>query len=194
MSARSTFELRWRFTVDEYERMGQVGIFNDDDRVELLDGEIVNMTPIGPVHAGAINRVAELLFQRLAGHAMVIVQNPLRLAPYSEPQPDIVVARRRDDYYQLGHPTADDVWLVIEVADSSLHLDRTIKVPLYAYARISEVWLIDLAGRAVTAYTEPDDGGYGAVRIARPGDSLTPCMIPDLTITVSEIFGTAKQP
>ncbi|MGH8934405.1 MAG: Uma2 family endonuclease [Egibacteraceae bacterium] len=191
MSAEPTPELRWRFTVDEYERMGQVGIFGEDDRVELLDGEIVNMTPIGPLHAGTVNYLAELLFRRPAGRAIVIVQNPLRLAPYSEPQPDIVVARRRDDYYRLGHPTAGDILLAIEVSDSSLRTDRKIKVPLYAYAGVPELWLADLAGRAVTVHTEPRNGAYAQVRTAHPGESLTPCMIPDLTVAVSEIFGTS---
>lgn len=185
-------DLRRRFTVDEYEYMGQVAILKDDDRVELLDGEIVNMTPIGPVHAGAVTRIAELFFRRLAGRALVIVQNPLRLAPHSEPQPDIVIARRRDDYYQLGHPTAEDVLLVIEVGDSSLRLDRKVKVPLYASANVPELWLVNCAGVTVTTYAEPEVGAYGVIRTARVNETLIPRMLPDLEITVREIFGITK--
>ncbi len=194
MSAQPTAEDRWRFTVDEYERMGQAGIIKDGARVELLDGEIVNMTPIGPVHAGAINRLTRLLVRRLGDSAIVSVQNPLRLAPYSEPQPDIVVARPRADFYQLAHPTPDDVLLVIEVAESSLRTDRKDKTELYAYSHVPELWLANLAAREVTSYTEPEVGAYGVVRTARPGESLTPYLIPSLSIAVDEIFGVAKHP
>lgn len=194
MSAQPTTEDRWLFTVDEYERMGQAAIIKDGARVELLDGEIVKMTPIGPAHAGAVNYLAELVIRHLAGRAIVIVQNPLRLAPYSEPQPDIVVARRRDDYYRLAHPTAEDALLVIEVAESSLRTDRKDKTELYAYAHVPELWLANLAAREVTSYTEPEVGAYGVVRTARPGESLTPYLIPNLSIAVDEIFGVAKHP
>ncbi len=123
MAADPMADLRWRFTVEDYERMGEIGIFDPADRVELLDGEIVVMSPIGPKHAGVVNRIAAHLFRRLDGRATVIVQNPLRLLPSSEPQPDLIVARFRRDFYQGAHPTADDVQLVIEVADSSLRTD-----------------------------------------------------------------------
>jgi Uma2 family endonuclease len=117
MSAHSAIELpRWRFTVEDYERMGRAGILGEDDRVELLQGEIVAMARIGRVHAGVVDRLYHMLVRRLAGRASVRGQNPLRLAPHSEPQPDLVVVRSRHDYYQLAHPVPDDVLLVIEVA------------------------------------------------------------------------------
>ncbi len=110
--------------------MGQVGIVDDDDRVELLDGEIVAMSPIEPKHASIVNRVNQLLIQKLAGLAIVMVQNPFRLLPRSEPQPDFILARARRDFYAAAHPTAEDVFLVIEVADATLRKDRTVKVPI----------------------------------------------------------------
>ncbi len=189
MSADPVVDLRWRFTVEEYERMGEVGIFGEDDRVELLDGEIVTMSPIGPKHAGVVNRMTRRLVQRLGDLAVVIVQNPLRLLPRSEPQPDFIVARERRDFYQSGHPTAEDVYLVIEVADSSLRTDRAIKIPIYARQGVAEVWIVDLAGNEVLIYADPVDGAYRDVRKARRGDDLTPRALPDLTLAVADILG-----
>lgn len=189
MAADPMVDLRWRFTVEDYERMGEVGIFDPADRVELLDGEIVVMSPIGPKHAGVVNRIAAYLFRRLDGRATVIVQNPLRLLPSSEPQPDLVVARFRRDFYQGAHPTADDVQLVIEVADSSLRTDRAIKLPIYARQGIVEVWIVDLAADVVHLHTDPIDGAYREVRTVRAGETLTPRVVSDLKLTTDEILG-----
>lgn len=193
MSAEALVDPRWRFTVEEYERMGQVGIFTEDDRVELLDGEIVAMSPIGPMPASVVNRLTRLLVQRLGDRANVIVQNPVRLLPRSEPQPDLVVARERSDCYAIGHPTAEDVLLVIEVSDSSLRTDQTVKVPIYARQGIVEVWLVDLASRSVASYADPDPdsahGRYREVRTLRADERLTPQALPELCLTVREIFG-----
>ncbi|MDQ3152407.1 MAG: Uma2 family endonuclease, partial [Actinomycetota bacterium] len=178
-----------RFAVEEYERMGEVGIFDPADRVELLDGEIVTMSPIGPKHAGVVNRIAAHLFRRLDGRATVIVQNPLRLLPRSEPQPDLVVASFRRDFYQSAHPTAEDVLLVIEVADSSLRIDRAIKLPIYARQSIVEVWIVDLAANVVHVHTDPVDGAYREVRTLRSGETLMPRAVPDLKLTVDELLG-----
>ncbi len=169
--------------------MGEVGIFDPADRVELLDGEIVTMSPIGPKHAGVVNRIAEHLIVRLAGRATVIVQNPLRLLPSSEPQPDLVVARFRRDFYQSAHPTAEDVLLVIEVADSSLRTDRAVKVPIYARQGIVEVWIVDLAADVVQVHTDLADGSYREVRTVHAGEALKPRAIPDLELTTGEILG-----
>ena len=182
-------ELRWRFTVEEYERMGEVGIFDPAARMELLDGEIVTMSPIGPKHAGVVNRIAAHLFRRLAGRATVIVQNPLRLLPRSEPQSDLVVARFRRDFYQSAHPTAEDVLLVIEVADSSLRTDRAVKLPIYARQGIVEVWIVDLAADVVQVHTDPVGGAYRDVRTVRTGEPLKPRAVPDLELMTEEILG-----
>lgn len=183
---------RRRFTVEEYERMGQTGILDEDDRVELLDGEIVQMTPIGPVHASVVDRLTRLLVQRVGERGIVRVQNPVRLTTRSEPQPDVVVARIRDDFYQFGHPASEDVLLLIEVADSSLAVDRAVKAPLYAGADIAEMWLVDLATRTVVVHRAPSGGRYGHVHTARVGDELVLPGIDGAVVAVTEVFGGAS--
>lgn len=193
MTADAPIEVtRHRFTVDEYERIGQVGVFGEDDRVELLDGEIFRRTPIGPVHASIVDRLNRLLVQRLGDRAIVRVQNPVRLAPYSEPQPDLALVSFRRDFYQSHHPAPEDVLLVVEVADSSLALDRGVKVPLYARARIPQVWLIDLVAQRVLVHRDPGDGAYyGQVVSTGPGDTLQVPEFDDVTLSVTEVLGAA---
>ena len=162
----------YRFAVDEFARMGEAGIFTEDDRVELIDGAVLEMTPIGPPHAGIVGRLTELLVTRLAGRAYVSVQNPIRLDRHTEPQPDLVVARRRQSGYTDRHPDADDVLLVVEVADSSLRHDREQKAPRYGKAGIPETWLVDLAAGTVTVYSDPGPDGYARAQVRRRGDGL----------------------
>lgn len=182
-------DLRRRFTVEEYEHMGRVGVFAPGERVELLDGEIVAMSPIGPKHASAVDILAEELILCLARRAAVRVQNPVRLPPRSEPGPDIVVARRRRDRYSSAHPTAEDTLLVIEVADSSLHTDRAVKLPIYARQGIVEVWIVDLTADVVHVHADPVDGTYRDVRTVGRGGTLTPRELPDATIDVDTVLG-----
>jgi len=169
--------------------MGTTGILGEDDWVELLDGEIVSMTPIGPVHAAVVDRLNRLLGQRLGERAIVRVQNPIRLAGHSEPRPDLALLQPRDDFYQRAHPEPPEVLLVIEVADSSIAIDRAVKVPLYADAGIPEVWIVDLSGRRVVVHREPDEGVYTRIDIARPGGIVHPAAFDDLTLMVDEILG-----
>lgn len=169
--------------------MVEVGIFDPADRVELLDGEIVYRSPIGARHAGVVNWVNRLLNARLGDRALVIVQNPPRLLPRSEPRPDVTVARYRHDCYDSAHPTAEDVLLIIEVSDSSLRTDRAIKLPIYARQGISEVWLVDIAADVVHAHTDPGVENYIKARTVRPGESLTPTAFPDLALGVTDILG-----
>ena len=180
---------RYRFTVDEFARMGEAGIFTADERVELIDGEILEMTPIGALHAAVVSRLTELLVTRLAGKAYVSVQNPIRLGDHTEPQPDLVVARRRDSLYTDRHPEAGDIHLVIEVADSSLRYDKLEKVPRYGRAGIPETWLVDLEAGEITVYTEPGPRGYAKQQVRPRGSELAATRVPDLTISVDEIFG-----
>ena len=180
---------RHLFTVEDFAHMGEAGIFGPDDRVELIDGEIREMTPIGPSHAAIVDRLNELLVVRLAGKANVRIQNPIRLGRYTEPQPDLVVARRRIDYYADGHPNAGDVLLVIEVADSSLIYDRVEKAPRYAGAGIPEAWLVDVAGETVAVYTGPGPEGYVDERLLRRGDDVASAAVAELRLRVDEIFG-----
>src|SRR5262245_8708891 len=150
-----------RFTVDEYHRMGEVGIFSEDDRVELLAGEVVEMSPIGPLHAGTVGRLTALCSSRLGGEAMVWIQNPLLLRTEdSVPQPEVTLLRPRPDFYTNSHPEAQDVYLVIEVADTSLVTDREVKLPIYARAGVPEAWLLDLATQRLEVHRHPTPDGY----------------------------------
>ena len=180
---------RHRFTVDEFAHMGEAGILAPEDRVELIDGEIREMSPIGPPHAGIVDRLAELLINRLTGKANVRIQNPVRLGRYTEPQPDLVVARRRMDYYTGGHPEVGDVLLVIEVADSSLLYDQVEKAPRYAEAGIPEAWLVDVSGETVSVYTGPSSDGYTEERLLQRGDEIASIAVAGLRLPVDDIFG-----
>ena len=182
---------RYRFNVDEFARMGEAGVFTEDDRVELIDGEVLEMSPIGSPHAGTVNRLTELLVTRLAGRANVIVQNPLRLDRHTEPQPDLVVARRRKDFYADRHPEPADVLLVIEVADSSLRYDRTEKAPRYGRAGIPETWLVDVQAGTVTVYADPGPEGYARQQVRRRGERIAAASIPVPVpgLTVDDVFG-----
>jgi Uma2 family endonuclease len=178
-----------RFTVEDYERMSEVGILRPESRVELLDGEIVEMSPIGPPHSSVVNRMTRLLVQRVGEQAVVVVQNPLRLVPSSEPEPDFVLAAERADFYGSAHPTASDVLVVIEVSDSSLRRDRLVKVPIYAREWIPEVWIVDIGGGRVHVHTDPADGEYRLIRTAYRGEELRPTLLSSVMITVDEILG-----
>lgn len=179
---------RHRFNVDDYARMGEAGILSADDRVELIAGEIREMSPIGPPHAGIVDRLAELLFARLAGAAQVRTQGPVRLNRYTEPEPDLAVLRRRDDYYQRHHPQAGEILLVVEVADSSLLYDRAEKMPRYAQAGIPEAWLVDVAAREVTIYSVPQPDGYAQQRVVRRGEPIVSATVAALRLPSSALF------
>jgi len=179
---------RYRFTVDDYHRMGEAGIL--DEKVELLAGDIVVREPIGPYHAGTVNRLNRFWTARLGDRAVVQVQNPIELPDLdSEPQPDISLLRPRADFYTTAHPVAADVLLVIEVADTSAALDRRVKIPLYARAGIREVWLVDVAHHRIQICREPTPDGYRQVRDAGPDESIVPEAFPDLTLTPRDLLG-----
>ena len=185
---------RHRFTVEDFARLGEAGIFTEDDRVELIDGEIRDMTPIGQPHAWIVNRLARRLFTRLDDRTYVSVQNPLRLDGHTEPQPDLVVARGGEDDYADRHLEAADVLLVIEVADSSLRYDRAEKMPRYGRSGIPEAWLVDVTGGAVTVYTTPGAGGYASEQVFRPGAEIASTTAAGLRVTVDEIIGRVDNP
>ncbi|MBI3973583.1 MAG: Uma2 family endonuclease [Chloroflexi bacterium] len=185
---------RRRFTVDEYYRMAEAGILAEDDRVELIDGEIVHMSPISSRHAAGVKRVRRLFDRRLGDRVVVSVQDPVRLGSFAEPQPDIALLHPREDLYAEAHPGPENVLLIVEVADTSIQYDRQVKVPLYARAGVPEVWLADLTGDAVEAYREPSPDGYRVVRRLRRGERIAPQALPDLEIAVDELLGPAKAP
>ncbi len=177
------------FTLDAYHRLGELGVLDEDDRVELLDGQIVEMTPIGGAHAACVFRLNALLSGRTGSDAGVSVQNPVVLAERWEPQPDLAVLRRAGGFSGAWLPGARDVLLVIEVADTSLERDRDIKIPRYAAAGIPEAWLVDLGADAITMYRAPSPDGYREVVTVTRGGTLRPLRLPDITIEAADILG-----
>lgn len=178
-----------RFTVDEYHRMAEAGILHEDDRVELLDGQIVQMTPIGRRHAACVTRLTHLFAPLAAGRATLRVQSSLIVAEDQEPQPDIALARYRADGYETGHPRAADTLLVIEVADSSAESDRERKIPLYARSGIPEAWLVNLPEEGIEIHREPRAGAYTDRRTARRAETISPSAFPNLVLPVAQVLG-----
>jgi Uma2 family endonuclease len=180
------------FNVDQYYRMAQSGILAEDDRVELIEGEIIKMSPIGVRHASCVNRLNTLFAEMLGRKAIVSVQNPLLLSTYSEPQPDLCLLRPKADFYADEHPSPADVFLVVEVADTSIGYDRDEKIPLYARAGNAEVWLIDLTQDTVTLYAEPIRGQYRQTREANRGGAVASNIFSELILEVDTILGASQ--
>jgi Uma2 family endonuclease len=180
---------RRRFTVDEYHRMGEAGVLTEDDRVELLDGEIVQMSPIGNPHASTVARLTTLLVRRFADRATIWVQNPIILDRWSEPQPDVCVLAPRADFYAAAHPRPREVLLGIEVMASSRGYDRTLKLPLYAKAELREVWLVDLKAQAIEVHRRPALRGYRSTETYGRGQAIRPLAFPRMRVRVNEILG-----
>ncbi|MBI2760056.1 MAG: Uma2 family endonuclease [Chloroflexi bacterium] len=179
---------RRRFTVDEYEQMIEAGILRDGERVELIEGEIVEMAAMSGVHAGGVTR-ANLWFSRRTGDDVLVqVQCPIRLTR-SEPEPDIALLRAREGIYEPGLPIPTDVLLLLEIAVSSLAYDRRRKIPLYGREGIVEAWLVDLETRTIWVYRQPGPNGYGQARQYARDKVIVPVAFPDLTVPVSAIVG-----
>jgi Uma2 family endonuclease len=174
-------------TVDEFHRMGEAGILTDDDRVELIEGELVAMAPIGSEHVAATNALTHLLVLAVGDRGIVSVQNPVRLTRRSEPQPDFAVLRPRDDY-RTTLPRPEDTMLAVEVANTSLDYDRTVKLPLYARSGIPEVWIVNLTAEEVEVYQSPVADSYTSFARAGRSDALTINAIPGARIPVARIF------
>lgn len=177
-----------RFTVDEYYRMAEAGILAEDDRVELLDGEILQMTPIGSRHAACVDRVLYRFRMLPAERAIIRVQSPIRPSDRSAPQPDVTLLKHRADFYDEEHPGPEDVLLILEVAETSVKYDRDRKLPLYARAGVREIWLLDLRARQIHACLEPRGGSYRPVRLYGAGEELAPAAFPELRVGVSEFL------
>jgi len=168
--------------------MTDAGILSEDDRVELIDGEIVEMAPIGPRHASCVMRLTSLLTQQLSGQAVVSVQNPIQLGERSELYPDVALLAPRAHEYRMELPGPPDVLLLIEVADTTMDTDRTVKIPRYSHAGIVEVWLIDLNNDVVHVHTDPTAVGYRATHIVGRNDVLRPVRFPSCRISTDAIF------
>ena len=176
--------LRYRFTVEEFYRMLDAGIFTEDDRVELVEGDVVTMMPIGARHAYCVDQLTTLFVAQSGGRYVVRVQGPLRVGPTSEVLPDLMLLQPPPERYREAHPTPEDVLLVVEVAETSLAYDREVKVPLYARHGIPEYWLINLQDNVVEVYRKPSQYGYKEVHYLRSEDTLHPQAVSDVQIPV----------
>jgi Uma2 family endonuclease len=176
------------FTVHEYHRMVDAGILCEDDRVELIRGEIIEMSPIGPRHNAAILRANHTLSRIVGNHAIIGVQGSIRLDEYDEPQPDVYLLRPKDDFYASGHAGAPDIFVIIEMADSSLEYDTEVKMPLYAETGVPEYWIADIRNDRLIAYSNPRENTYSATRELHRGETITPQLLPNCRIPVAALL------
>ena len=179
---------KFLLTTDQYHLMHEAGVFQDGDRLELVNGEIQTMSPIGRKHVACIIRLVKLFEKKLGDRVMVSAQNSVRLDNHAEPQPDIAILKWRDDFYHEALPTPDDILLIIEVADSSLDYDRHVKAPLYAAAGIPEMWLFDVNKKIIEGYSQPSPNGYKLLRRYDEGDNLSILAFPDVTFNWNELL------
>jgi len=181
-----------RFTVADYYLMAETGVLKPDARVELLNGEIIDMSPIGPFHGGVVKRLNNFFTRASQDRWLVVVQDPVRLDDHSEPEPDLMLVKNAPDFYTSRHPEPEDVLLLIEVSDTSLEVDRNEKLPAYGHAGIPEVWIINLNDGTVEIHREPHFTGYGSRTILRAGDQAKPQASPEVTVDVSELLMLKK--
>lgn len=179
---------RW-ITADEYERMGVAGIFPPDARLELIEGEIYEMSPIGSPHAACVKFLGGLLNRLFGGTHIVSVQDPVRLNDFSEPQPDVALLRWRDDFYRGAHPTPADVLLVVEVADTTVAADRGVKLPLYARSGVPEAWLVNIPEGVVEVYSDPSGGAYQRAEVFGRGLAARSHTVDGLAADVTDLLG-----
>ncbi len=180
---------RKTFTTEEYQRMAETGILKEEDRVELINGEIISMAAIGSFHAACVNRLNQLFTRAFRDSAVTAIQNPVTISKTSEPEPDLALLKPRPDFYAANHPTPEDVYLIIEVADTSVEYDRGFKLPLYARAAIKEVWIVDLHKACIEAHSNPSERGYRMIRKFYRGDVIAPPSFPEKVFPVNEILG-----
>ncbi|MGK7939576.1 MAG: Uma2 family endonuclease [Crocosphaera sp.] len=176
-----------KFNVNEYHRMAETGILTPEDRVELIRGEIIAMSPIARKDAAALNRLTNLFPPLLGNKAIVSVQNSIKLDNYSEPQPDLVLLKPRSDFYESKIPEAEDIYLLIEVSDSTITYDQQIKLLLYAESNINEVWIVNLNNKTLEVYRQPQNKVY--LEQQKNVKSIAPLAFSDITLNINDIFG-----
>ncbi|MBI4754201.1 MAG: Uma2 family endonuclease [Betaproteobacteria bacterium] len=179
---------RHRLTVSDFRRMAEAGVLGEDDRVELIEGELFDMAPIGSRHASIVDFLAERFTLGAGGRVLVRVQGPLEVSPNNEPAPDLLLLKPRPDRYRDALPQASDALLVVEVADSSLARDRDVKIPLYARHAIPEAWLVDVQSRCLTVFRDPRPAGYRRAMEFASG-TVAPQCLPDVSIDVADLLG-----
>ncbi len=180
--------VRHKFTVEQYHQMAETGIISSSDRLELINGEIIEMSPIGIRHASCVKKLINLLTRKLGNLAIIDAQDPIKLNDSSEPQPDIALLHPRDDFYATAHPQPQDIFLLIEVADTTITLDREVKVPLYANSGIIELWLIDINNQVIEVYYEPLGDCYKYMQQFQAGQTIYLQSFPNLGFEVNEIL------
>ena len=178
-----------RFTVDEYHRMAEVGVLEADARVELIEGEIIDMASMGSWHCGTVDWLTDMLFGCLREHSNIRTQGVVRLSRFSEPQPDVALLKRRADFYRSAHPGAPDTLLIVEVSDSSLRKDQLVKIPLFAHFGVPEVWIVDVMHERLHFYRSPRDGEYTEVSSTEKPGFVELAALPDVTVDLSDLFG-----
>ncbi|MGH9064316.1 MAG: Uma2 family endonuclease [Acidimicrobiales bacterium] len=181
--------VRYAFTVDDYYRMAEAGILGPDDRVELIDGEVVEMSPIGSRHGSCVDRLTRLLVRAAGDRAVVRVQGAVRLDRRSEPEPDLALLRPRDDFYASQQPGPGDVLLLIEVSDTTLTWDLGTKAGLYSRSGVAEYWVVDVEGRQIFVHRRPGPTGYGEVRAVAAGGALDVPGVPGVQLPVVDALG-----
>jgi len=177
-----------KFTRDIYHKMAELAIFQESDRLELIKGEIIEMSPVGTRHAACVNRLNQLLGKKLPSETIISVQNPIVLTNNSEPQPDLVILKYRQDFYANQHPHPEDILLLIEVSDSSIDYDKNVKIPLYAENQISEVWLVNLNDNSVEIYQKPYRNYYQSIQKLSAINIISLNNFPEVEIKISELF------
>jgi Uma2 family endonuclease len=177
-----------RFSVTDYHRMAETGVLRPDARVELLDGKIIDMSPIGPFHGGLVKRLSRIFNLAAKGRWIVSIQDPVRLNDHSEPEPDVMLLKPAADDYTSRHPQPEDVFLLIEVSDTTLEYDRGEKLPAYGRAGVAEVWIVNLNEATIEVYREPHFTGYGSKTVLRAGDQAAPQVFPDASVNAGELL------
>jgi Uma2 family endonuclease len=185
-------EVRYQFTVDEFYQMYESGIFTEDDRVELIEGEIIQMTPIGSWHAAYVDRLNRLFVKLFSDYAIVRIQGHVRLGIKSEPLPDVVLMKLREDFYASAHPQPADVLLIVEVSDTTIRYDRGVKLPLYARSGILEVWIIDMQEDRIEVYRKPSSSGYKSKSVYKRNQLISPEFHPEVSFLTDEILGKVQ--
>jgi len=179
---------RFKWTVEDYHKLGDAGILDEDSRVELIEGELIEMAPIHSTHMGTVNRLNKMLVLAVGDHGVVSVQNPVTMPPYSEPQPDLTILRPGAGMPASGVPRSEDVLLLIEVADTTVRYDRSTKRRLYAKEGIAEYWIVNVPKKCIEVYRDRTADGYSASAEAAPGEFVTPRALPMVRLDVAAIF------
>ncbi|HEV7927217.1 MAG TPA: Uma2 family endonuclease [Verrucomicrobiae bacterium] len=177
-----------KFSVKDYYRMAEIGVLRPDARVELLDGIIIDNSPVSPLHAGVVRRLNRFFHEYSRDPWLLSVRHPVHLDDFSEAEPDVMLVSPAPDFYTSRHPKPADVFLLIEVSDSTVETDREVKLPIYARAGIVEVWIVNLTDGSIEVYREPHDAGYASTQILREGDSIAPALFTDAVIDVAQLL------